>query len=209
MEELDFDMDDVVEGVDEDDLLGALDDMLGVGWPARRGGKRRRRRGGLGALRRATRTLSLSPYAGAPRVLAKPPLVGPAPGVPQISGLYIPLGLGSRTFTSLLPTSFVFIERPEKPVRPRRLWINVLRSAGAAAIGVDVSDIKIGTKSMLAGLLAIPAEQFSPGAFSTSYNLFDSAVPGVSVSVSIALSAAPAVGETVFVSISMDCDSLG
>lgn len=214
-----FDLyEDELEGDDllGEDLLGD-DDLLGfsiggfhVPFTGRK--KRRRtsrRRGGLIPHARSV-SRRVSPYRGAPRVLTKPALIGPAPGVPQISGLYIPLGLGSFDFTNGAGiTARVFTERPEKPVRPRRLWINIARSAGAAGIGVDVTDIKIGTKSMLAGLLAIPAEQFAPGAFATSYNLFDSAVPGVSVSVSVSLSALPGAGENVFISMSMDCDSLG
>lgn len=153
---------------------------------------------------------TLMPGRPMTRVVAKPPLISPAPGVPQTSGLYIPLGLGSFDFTNAAGLSArVFTGNPQKPVRPRRLWINAAKSAGAAGIGVTVTDIKIGTKSMLAGVDAIPVEQFAANAFAKSYSMFDSATPGVFVSVSLALSAVPGAGENVFVSMSMDCDSLG
>ncbi len=146
----------------------------------------------------------------APAVYAKPPLMSPAPGVPQNSKLYIPLGLGTFDFTNAAAiTTRIFTGQPQKPVRPRRLWIEQAASAGAAGILVSVTDIKVGTRSMLAGVEPIPAGQFAPDAFATSYSLFDSAEPGVFVSVSVSLSALPAVGENIVISMSMDCDSLG
>lgn len=210
-----FDYDDL----DDDDILGYSDDLLGAitsmwGGRARkrRGGSRRRRarrrapRGRAPMLARPRR-LAVTPQG--PTVLARPPLIPAAAGVPETAGLYIPLGLGTFTFVNAGPTTNTFTEKPEKPVRPRRLWIDLAFTAGAVGILVSVTDIKIGTKSMLAGIAAIPAGQFATGAFAKNYNLFDSAVPGVSVSVVLALSAGPGVGETVTAALSVDCDSLG
>jgi len=208
----DFDDDDDYDEVD--DLLGHVDDLLGVDWGRRRSRSRGRGRGRVSTGRRGRRgrrgrTLALSPRVGAVRVLAKPPLIPPAPGVPAMSKLYIPLGLGSFTFVNAGVTANTFSENPQKPVRPRRMWLDIVRTAGAAGIAVVVNDIKIGVKSMLGGIASVPASQFGPGAFAQHYNMFDSAVPGVNVSVLVALSATPPVGETVTVSISFDCDSLG
>jgi|FLYL01.1.fsa_nt_gi hypothetical protein len=141
-------------------------------------------------------------------VLTKPPLINPIPGVPGRAGAYLPLGLGRFNFTSATATSNTFTTNPQKPVRPRRLWITIARSAGASGIAVDVTDIKVGTASMLAGVESIPAEQFAPDAFAKEYNLFESATPGVEISVIVSLSAAPDAGENVNVSVSMDCESL-
>jgi hypothetical protein len=142
-------------------------------------------------------------------IMSAPPLMSNVPGVPQNSQLYIPLGLGSFVFTSVTPTSFPFQTNPQKPVRPRRLWIDIARSAGAGGVGAEVTDIKIGTKSMLGGASAIPAAQFAPGAFAMKYQLFDSASPGLLVTVQFSLTTAVPVGESVSVSVSFDCDSIG
>ena len=147
--------------------------------------------------------------AAPPQIMTAPPLLPNIPGANTNSKLFIPLGLGNFTFVNAGVTTNVFSTNPQKPVRPRRLWIDIARSAGASGVGVFVDDIKIGTKSMLAGIAAIPAAQFAPGAFSTRYALFDSATPGIDISVTISLSATPAVGETVDVSVSFDCDSVG
>jgi len=209
-DDYDYDLDDLLGEVDDDeDLLGRLRRRH---HHSRRRGHRTHRsnRLSLSALSSRNR-IAVSPRGGmGPLTVArKPPLIPVTPGVPESSALYIPLGLGTFVFANAGVTVFTFTTNPQKPVRPRRLWIDVAKTAGAAGILVSVTDIKIGTKSMLAGIGAIPASQFSAGAFARQYNLFDSAVPGINVAVSLSLSAGPGVGETVTASVSMDCDSLG
>lgn len=212
-EDDDYDDDDVddILGLSEDDILGAIWSRRGKTRSSGRRTRTRAKRRAPGPRGRAViarpRRLAVTPHG--PTVLARPPLIPAAAGVPQTSGLYIPLGLGVFTFVNAGVTTNTFTQKPEKPVRPRRLWIDLAFSAGAVGILVSVTDIKIGTKSMLAGIAAIPAGQFATGAFAKNYNLFDSAVPGVSVSVILALTASPGVGETVSAALSVDCDSLG
>jgi hypothetical protein len=225
----DYDTEEYYEDEDEDDVLGFLDedddddeddDVLGLslGGLARaiRGRvapRRRPRRGTRVSVRRPRRRPRRGTVAVRPRgvrtVRRKPSLVSATPGVPEASKLYLPLGLGSFTFVNAGVTINTFTTNPQKPIIPRRLWIDVVRTSGAAGIAVNITDIKIGTKSMLAGLLAIPASQFAANAFARSYNVFDSATPGLDVAVFVSLSAGPGVGETVTVTVSMDVETIG
>ena len=92
---------------------------------------------------------------------------------------------------------------------PKRLWVDVTRSGGALEIAVVITDIKIGTKSMLAGVEPIPASQFASNAFAQSYSIFEAAIPGIDITLSFALSAVPAAGQSVTVSASFDCETIG
>ncbi len=207
--------DDILGFLDEDE--GDDDDVLGLSL----GGLTRAIRGAVAGRRparpsarvparraRRRRTVAVRPR-GVRRVLRKPALVSTTPGVPEPSELYLPFGLGSFTFVNAGVTINTFSANPQKPIIPRRMWIDVVRTAGAAGVAVNITDIKIGTKSMLAGLLAIPASQFANNAFARSYNIFDSATPGIDVAVFISLSVTPPVAETVTVTISMDVESIG
>ena len=168
----------------------------------------RRMGGGRSRGRRGVRPIAVRRARPTP-VMSAPPLIPSVPGVNNNSKLYIPLGLGSFTFVNAGVTLNTFQTNPQKPVRPRRLWVDVSRSAGAGGISVDITDIKIGTKSMLGGAESIPAAQFAPDAFATKYQVFDSATPGTLISVFVSISASPGAGETIAVTVSFDCDSLG
>ena len=110
----------------------------------------------------------------------------------------MPLGLGGFTFTSATPTSVVLAARPQLAFRPERLVISVSRSAGAAAIGVFLADLKIGQRSQLVSAQELPAEAFGPSAFGVRLAL-DPATPGIDISAAIRITAAPGGTDTLTV----------
>jgi hypothetical protein len=69
-------------------------------------------------------------------------------------------------------------------------------------------DLQVGTNSQLAGSLALPAEAFGPAAEDV-YLAGTSAQPGIDISLTIAVSAAPGVGESIGVSAVLFCDAVG
>lgn len=121
-----------------------------------------------------------------------------APGAPAIAEAMMPLGLGGFTFTSSTATSVVLAARPQLAFRPERLVLSVARSAGAAAIGVFLGDLKIGQRSQLVSSQELPAEAFAPSAFGVRLAL-DPATPGIDISATIRITAAPGGTDTLTV----------
>ena len=109
-----------------------------------------------------------------------------APGAPALSEMMMPLGLGAYTFTSSSPLTASLSANPQLAFRPERLILVVSKSTGAAAIGVAVSDIKVGQRSQLVSPAQIPAEAFAPTAFGVRLAL-DPCTPGILVTVGLAI----------------------
>jgi hypothetical protein len=121
-----------------------------------------------------------------------------APGAPPPSEMMMPLGLGQVVFTSSSPTTQTLTASPQLAFRAERLVLTVARSGGAAAIGVSVRDLRIGQRSQLVSAQSIPAEAFSPSAFGVRLAL-DPAAPGLTITLDVAVSAAPGGTDTVTV----------
>lgn len=121
-----------------------------------------------------------------------------APGAPAHAEMMMPLGLGAVTFTNLTPTEATLSAPPQLAFRPERLVLVVTRSAGAAAIGVALSDLKIGQRSQLVAAVDLPAEAFGPNAFGVRLAL-DPATPGIVISARVRVTQAPGAGESVTV----------
>lgn len=121
-----------------------------------------------------------------------------APGAPPPSEMMMPLGLGQVIFTSSSPTTQTMSASPQLAFRAERLILTVARSAGAASIGVAVRDLRIGQRSQLVSAQSIPAEAFAPSAFGVRLAL-DPAAPGLTVTLDIAVSAAPGGTDTITV----------
>jgi hypothetical protein len=158
----------------DDDMLGADDDILGADDDILGAARSSRRRGWRAQLRRG------------------------APGAPAVSEMMMPLGLGGFTFTNTTPLTANLSTNPQLAFRPERLVLVVTRSSGATAIGVAVTDIKVGQRSQLVSPVDIPAEAFGPTAFGVRLAL-DPCTPGILVTVSLRVTAAPGTGESVTV----------
>jgi len=130
------------------------------------------------------------------------------PGVPKAGARNFPLGFGSFTFVNAGVTSALLVANPQRPFKGARLVIDVRRSTGAQAELVTVTSLNIGQNNQLVSSAALPAEAFRPDGFDTVLSL-DPATPGIDISLGIAISAAPGVGETVAISAMIIGDTIG
>lgn len=130
------------------------------------------------------------------------------PGVPKAGARNFPLGFGSATFVNAGQTAFSLTANPQRPFKGARLVIDVRRSAGALAELVTVTSLNIGQNNQLVSSAALPAEAFRPDGFDTVLSL-DPATPGITITLGLAISAAPGVGETVAVSAMIIGDTIG
>jgi len=130
------------------------------------------------------------------------------PGVPKAGARNFPLGFGSFTFVNGGVTSANLVANPQRPFKGARLVIDVRRSALALAELVTVTSLNIGQNNQLVSSAALPAEAFRPDGFDTVLSL-DPATPGIDITLGIAISAAPAVGESVAISAMIIGDTIG
>ena len=130
------------------------------------------------------------------------------PGVPTAGARNFPLGFGTATFINGGQTQFNLVANPQRPFKGARLVIDVRRSAAALAELVTVTSLNIGQNNQLVSSAALPAEAFRPDGFDTVLSL-DPATPGIAITLGIAISAAPGVGETVAVSAMIIGDTIG
>jgi len=135
-------------------------------------------------------------------------LVPSVPGVPAVGARNFPLGFGAVTFVNAGLTQFNLVANPQRPFKGARLVIDVRRSAGALAELVTVTTLNIGQNNQLVSSAALPAEAFRPDGFDTVLSL-DPATPGIDITLGIAISAAPGVGETVAVSAMLIGNTIG
>lgn len=188
------------EAFEDDDLLGRR----------RRGGRARRggmlRRGAAGRFQAGRGRSFVRPGYG-PGIPSYSPLMPVLPGAPGISGLQVPLGFGSHIFLNAAATTVTLTARPQRPVRPIKLVIIVDRSANATAEVVTVTNLQVGQVSQFAGSAALPAQAFT--AANTMPLAGTSAQPGIDVTITIAVSAAPAANESIGVTPMLVCDAVG
>lgn len=181
--------------------IGALDDLgedLGFN-PFRRKSRRRAAPAGRSMFR-----------PSGIQVRTRPPLIQQVPGV--ISGpsqKLIPLGLGSITFVNGGATTAQLSARPQVPFRPRRIVIGD-RRIGAAAPGLStfVTSINIGTRNQLAAVGNLPTDLFAL-AVTDGVLEIDPCAVGQDIVFQFAISAAPAVGESVTLSVGMFGEAIG
>jgi len=116
---------------------------------------------------------------------------GPAAGA---SGVGVALGLGNASITT--GTSATLDAVVQEPVALDRLSIDVSYSPNWDGGRIIVSDIKIGTRSLLAGTEALPAALFAPGSEDPSRCIGKGLVvaPGKTITVSFGVTAAATVG---------------
>lgn len=117
------------------------------------------------------------------------------------------LGFGAHTFAAGGATEFQMTALPQVPFRVDRLVIIVTRTAGAAGIGCLVNDVRVGTKSQFAGTASLPAEMFAVNAIGMALK-GDTAQPGNTITIDVAVTAAPGGADTVIVQPSIMGDAL-
>lgn len=206
-----------------DDYLAGDDDegddyMFDLGRPRTRGGARRSGRAfgrarapmrAPGRPARAPAPASAMPQWPAPPVpgaalsptqyASAQQLYTPIGGVPVPGPRVEPLGFPVFTFGAATGTTITQIARPQKPFKGSRLVIDVARTGATATGLVSVADLSIGARPVLVNRAQpIPAAAFAPTAFGIEL-LMDTATPGVDITLTLSISAAPAMTDVVVV----------
>jgi len=164
-------------GEDDDFFMGALED---VGAPPRRGLMRRGR--GRGALRPGVRPVA------APR--ARPPLMPAIPGVNTPAIWEVPIGAASQGFTSSSGTSLTFTINTQKPFQGHRLILDVTRTGTSSTGLLQVTSFLVGANNVLPSSGPIGGGAFSNVATGVMVQM-PPAVPGISITLIVTISAAP------------------
>lgn len=120
---------------------------------------------------------------------ARPALMSAYPGAPPVAEKDIPLGFGNQAFSSTSGTTLTFTARPQAVFRGRRLVIDSVRSGATGGL-VTMTSLLIGTRNQLVGTLGIPISAFAGTAFGVDMAL-DPAVPGIDITITLVISAAP------------------
>jgi len=154
----------------------------------------------VGARRRG-RTMQRSRSRG--RGISARALLPQVPGVPMPGARLQPLGLGATAFTASSGVSLQLTALPQRPFKGQRLILDVTRTGTSATGLVTVQQFLVGTQNQLVGSGALSANAFAATAFDANIAI-DPATPGISMTVALAISAAPTssdrvdVGGTVF-----------
>lgn len=172
-----------------DDLADIGDDDLGALEVGIRNPFRRRRRG------------------GGRRIPARS-LIPATPGVPMPGVRLQPLGLGATAFTAASGTILALTAQPQRPFKGQRLVIDITRTGASATGLVTVTRLDVGTANQLVASSALSAAAFAPTAFDVNLQL-DPATPGITITLQLAISAAPAGADRVDVGATILGTSVG
>lgn len=123
-------------------------------------------------------------------------LVSKTPGVPKPGGRELPLGFTPIQATNTSALAFNLTANPQVPIKGRRLVVDVVRSAAGSGGLITVTDIRVGQRSQMVSAQPLTVTTFGAGSFGVDMAL-DPAEPGIVITLSVAFSAQPGVGETV------------
>lgn len=137
---------------------------------------------------------------GKPAALRRIQRAMEAPGVAAPGSRLVPIGLGTVTFTAASGTTLTFSSNPQKPVLIRKITVNVAKNPGTLTQNVTLNSLNVGPTNQLPSDVATPAALFDPQANGNNV-LLDASQPGVTISGSISISAAPTGSDTIVVSI--------
>lgn len=151
-----------------DDDMGSLE----LGFPFRR--KRKSKRRGM-------------PYRT---------LVPTVPGVPSAGLRLQPLGLGATQFNASSGTILTLSAQPQRPFKGMRLVLDITRTGTSATGLVTVTRLDVGTQNQLVASGPLAAAAFAATAFDVNLEM-DPATPGITITVQIAITAAPAMTDVV------------
>jgi hypothetical protein len=165
-----------------DDLMGA-DDILGADELL---GAQRRRSGGIAR---------------------RPSLFNRVPGVSGPALAKLPLGFGNLACTLAANSSGgPVVTRPQVPVIPQRLVVSI-SGANSNNYAVTISNVRVGTKSILASANGIDARAFAPGAFGVELTA-ESAQPGIDITCDYVVSPAVTGSDVVNITTTFICQSV-
>jgi len=173
-------------GEDMGDESGGVDDILGdiLG---------RRKRGRAGKPKGWN-----APSAGGKNNWLGQYIQGGMIGAPPVTEKMYPIAFPVATFLPAGVGAQIIQANPQLACKPERPVVLVLRTAGAAAVGVNLDDIKVGQRSQFINAGSIPAETFSGANFGVRLSA-DPAGPGVLVSLFYSITLAVPAANTVTV----------
>lgn len=130
---------------------------------------------------------------------APPPIGSTAPaGAGRLAEKLIPLGLGRFVFTNAgAVTQNIFSVVPQRDFQGERLVIDVVRS-GAAGIGVGMTAFTVGDIPQMPASASAPASMFRPESWGSAIDV-SPCKGGLTIALTISLSALPAGADTVTV----------
>lgn len=131
-----------------------------------------------------------------------------APGVPRLGPRYQPMGLGVATFTNVSGTTINLTAAPQRPYRVRKMVIAVTRTGATATGAITFNNLKVGSNDQQVSGGAVPAELFAD-AVQGNFIRFDTASPGVNISLDISTTIAPGAGDSITVTVGFVGETLG
>lgn len=123
--------------------------------------------------------------------------VGGMTGLPQRQAVIEPLGFTVVTFTAASGTTLQATATPQKPMKGSRLLIAEVRAATATGL-VSLTSLKIGQREVLLSAQGVPIAGFANNAVGVALQLVE-AHPGIIITATYVISAAPVMAETVTV----------
>lgn len=186
-----------LEGLGDDDILGALDaEELGARARGRRVAQSGRRPMGINPAQLARATAG---RAGGVQAMPVANLMAPISGVPSRGLRKSWLPMGQVTFTATSGTALNLTVQPQKPFRATRQVYTFARTGASATGLLTMTDLSIGQNRQPAAPGAAPLEAFGPNSFDVDVDL-DPANTSINVVASLAVSAAPTMADTIAVS---------
>jgi hypothetical protein len=130
------------------------------------------------------------------------------PGAPNIGAKLQPLGFNVVTFTAASGTALTATTRPQKPFKGRRLVVDIARTGASATGLVSITSITVGVNNQLVSTGAVGAGAFAATAFDCNVSL-SACSSALDIAVNYAISAAPAMADTVVVGTTLFGETVG
>lgn len=118
------------------------------------------------------------------------------PGAPQVGLKLQPLGLGQVAFTATSGTLLNLAASPQRAFKAKRLIVDITRTGTSATGLVTVNAVNVGVDNQLAGSGPLAAAAFAATAFDANIE-FAPATPGITITVQLAITAAPTMTDVV------------
>jgi hypothetical protein len=188
---------------DYDDMgdVELIDDLADVGAMRRRGGSYGRGRSGYG------RQGQRGGY-GSGRGYPARRLLPQIPGAPAVGIRLQPLGFPTVAFLAASGTALPTTTRPQRPFKGKRLVVDIARTGASATGLVTITGLFIGTNNQFVATPPIGAGAFAATAFDVNMELA-ACTTALDVTVSYAISAAPAMADRVDIATTMFGEAVG
>jgi len=135
-------------------------------------------------------------------------LVPRIPGAPAVGLRLQPLGFPVVTFTATSGTALTSTTRPQRPFKGKRLLISLARTGATATGLITITALNIGTNNQFVSSGPIGADAFAPNAFDVNLELA-ACTTALDITINFAVSAAPAMTDTIAVNATIIGEAIG